>query len=348
MEGPQGVKTKAYVVSKPEEPFVLQDVVLDGVGPHELLVEIQYTGLCHTDIVAQHGLMPIGGFPAVLGHEGVGIVRHVGSGVGNKDIKPGDTVLLSFRACQTCRKCKAGQHGGCLGLTRMNFTETARPGAKDSPISLPDGTQVFGQFFGQSSLSKMAVVAEHSAVKIDARPEELGFLAPLACGYLTGAGTVMNAMQPRKGDTMAVLGMGAVGMAAMFAARALGVETIIAVDIFDEKIQKASALGASHTINSKTQPDLVKGIKAICPDGVDYILDATGVAALLSASVEALAHGGLLTLVGVPPPNANVQFNAMDVLTSCKRIMGVIEGFADSQKVGDCSTIQGAVDWQQR
>lgn len=286
----------------------------------------------------QQGGMPIGGYPAVLGHEGLGIVRRVGPNVSDQSLKQGDTVLLSFHTCRQCRGCLEERYGSCSQMTETNFINTGRkgPGAP-SPISLPDGTPVHGQFFGQSSLSKLAVVSENSVVKISADPQDLSYFPPLACGYLTGAGTVLNVLRPRRDSKLVVLGMGAVGLAAMLAAKALGVEHLMAVDLVDEKLQLASSLGATHTINTNTTQDLNSAVRDKFSDGVDYIIDTTGVAKLLQASVDALSHEGTLALVGVPSPTATFQVNALDLLLSCKRILGVIEGFSNPQKVSQPS-----------
>ncbi|KAK7756203.1 hypothetical protein SLS62_001796 [Diatrype stigma] len=322
MESPKNIQTKAYVVARQGDPFVLRDIILDEVQPEELLVEIKYTGLCHTDVVVQHGGMPIGRYPAVLGHEGVGTVLHVGSDVKNKSIVPGDTVLLAFHACAECKTCLDGRWGACPASKEVNFVKTTRrgPGAK-SPISLPDGTEVHGQFFGQSSLSKMAVVTEKSVVKVDASADELPHLAPLACGYLTGAGTVLNVLKPQPGHSVAVLGMGAVGLAAMLTAKALGAEQIVAVDIQESKLQAASSLGATHTINTANSPDLESALRDIFPGGLDRIVDTTGVIKLLEASARALAHDGTLALVGIPPPTATMQLNVLEFLVGVKRML---------------------------
>ncbi|KAI8680421.1 PKS-ER domain-containing protein [Fusarium keratoplasticum] len=326
--------TKAYVVAERGGPFELRDVVLDGLQPNEVLVEIKYTGLCHTDLVVQQGGMPIGGYPVVLGHEGLGTVRGVGSSVSGRSLKEGDTVVLSFHTCRQCRGCLEKRYGSCSQMTETNFINPGRksPGAT-SPISLPDGAPVFGQFFGQSSFSKMAVVCENSVVKISAKPQDLVFLAPLACGYLTGAGTVLNVLRPHNNSKVAVLGMGAVGLAAMLAAKAIGVEHLVAVDLVDEKLQLAESLGATHIIDTSTGQGLNAAIRDKFPDGVDYIIDTTGVATLLQASVQALSHEGTLALVGVPQPTATIQVNALDLLLSCKRIVGIIEGFSNPQEL---------------
>lgn len=274
--------------------------------------------------------MPIGSYPAVLGHEGAGVVRWTGSAVKDKSLKPGDAVLLSFHSCRQCRFCVEGQCGTCPHMTETNFVRFARRDATaKSPVSLPDGTAVHGQFFGQSSMSRLAVVAEESVIKVDARPEELQALPPLGCGYLTGAGTIFNVIKPQAHDSVAVLGMGAVGIAAMLAAKALGVRHIVAVDVVDAKLQLASSLGATHTINSAAKPDLYAALHALIPGGLDKIIDTTGLPGVLEASVKALAHGGTLALVGVPSPTATLTINALDLLLSCKQVIGVIEGAAD-------------------
>ncbi|KAL2211549.1 putative aryl-alcohol dehydrogenase [Sarocladium strictum] len=324
--------TQAYVLEKVDAPFILRDVILDTVRDDEVLVEIKYTGLCHTDLVVQQGGMP-GNFPAVLGHEGVAVVKHVGAAVKDKTLSPGDTVILSYHNCKACRQCHEGRGGACIKMTELNFL-TSRLGDPKTSFSLPDGTPVHGQFFGQSSLSRMAVVAQHSVVKIEgARPEDLAALPPLACGYLTGAGTVLNVLKPRTDDTVAVLGAGAVGFAAIMAAKVSGAKAIIAVDIVEEKLQLALSLGATHVINTSATRDLDSAIRATFPDGVDRILDTTGVEVLLNGAFRALAHDGTLALVGVPSQTAELKFNALEMLSTCKKVVGVIEGHADSQKL---------------
>jgi Zn-dependent alcohol dehydrogenase len=290
--------------------------------------------------------MPIGDYPVVLGHEGVGMVRWIGSAVSDKALKLGDNVALSFHTCQQCRNCKAGQCGGCPHMTSVNFLNTARrappPASSESsssspsPISLLDGTSVHGQFFGQSSLSRLAVVTERCVVRLNgARPNELQYLAPMGCGYLTGAGTVMNILKPQAEDSVVVLGLGAVGFAAILAAVALGVRRVVAVDLVDAKLDLAASLGATDTINTSgsSNKDLAVCIRSILPSGADKIVDATGVPHLLESAIQCLAHGGTLALVGVPPPQAELKVNALDLLLSCKRVTGVIEGLSEPRTV---------------
>ncbi|KAL3433949.1 chaperonin 10-like protein [Aspergillus tetrazonus] len=332
-----GIPTKAYLVEEEGGPFVLKDVVLDQLEPDEVLVEMKYTGLCHTDLVVQAGILPVGSFPAVLGHEGCGVIRQVGSKVSNKALKEGDQVFLSFRTCRECTPCLAGHCGACIHSQELSFLRTRLDKTKPSPISLPDGSPVHGQFFGQSSLSRLAIVSERSVVKCDVEfeSEELGPLAPMGCGYLTGAGTVVNVLKPSSASTMVIMGMGAVGVAALLAARALGLTRIVAVDIVDEKLQLALELGASHTINTLKGPDsdLAATIRRYLPGGADYIIDTTGVGKVLQATLGALAVNGTFALVGAMPPDTELKVNALDVLTGCKKIIGVILAWSDPQKV---------------
>lgn len=281
--------------------------------------------------------MPIGRFPAVLGHEGTGIIKQVGSGVRNKSLQPGDIVVLSFHSCGQCKACRNDRNGRCPRGTETNFLSTARADGS-TPISLPDGTPVHAQFFGQSSMSELAVVTEDSVVKIPAekiRVEDMQYLAGFSCGYLTGAGTVMNELCPDPDSSkVAIIGMGPVGFAGLLAAKAIGVRDLVAVDIVDSKLEIAASLAGAHTINSLNPAgDISEKILAIYPEGVDYILDTTGRPAILSDAVKALAHGGTLALVGVPPPTGTLEINALNLLTSCKRIVGVIMGAANPQKV---------------
>lgn len=277
--------------------------------------------------------MLVGSYPAVLGHEGAGIVRQIGSGVDAASLKPGDAVMLSFRTCQNCTACRAGRCGACPKMTEINFVRSRRDPSAKPPFSLPDGKQVHGQFFGQSSFSKMTIVAEQSVTKCDLTIDEMRYLAPLGCGYLTGAGTVLNALKPNRSSKIAVLGAGAVGMAAIMAAKATGAAEIIAVDVFDAKLDMARSVGATQTVNTKQFPDFTGKLRETFPDGVDFVLDTTGNENLLRSSFGILAHEGTLALVGVPRPGIKIEVDALDLLLSCKRIIGVIEGYSDPKKV---------------
>jgi Zn-dependent alcohol dehydrogenase len=289
--------------------------------------------------VVQNGAVPVGDYPAVFGHEGAGIVRRVGAGVKDKSLSEGDRVFLSFTTCHNCTPCKEGRHGYCSRFTEINFGGVRGMSAADSPISSTDGKAIRGQFFGQSSMSKLAIVPETSVVKsphaLGVTDADMASLAPLGCGYLTGAGTVLNVLKPKPATRLAVLGMGAVGLAALMAARAQGVETVVAVDIFDAKLDLAASLGASHTLNTKQVPDLAQGLREMFPDGVDQILDTTGVVPLLQSSIKALGHEGTLAIVGVAPAGASLSIDPFDFMANCKHVVGAIEGSANPATVSD-------------
>ncbi|KAJ5082806.1 Polyketide synthase enoylreductase [Penicillium argentinense] len=329
------IPTKAFVVEAPGSPFVLRDVVLDEVRDNEVLIEMMYTGLCHTDIVVQQGAMPVGDFPAVL-------VRRIGGAVKDKTLQEGDLVFLSFTSCNSCCACHEERNGFCRNMTAISFGGARGISAVDSPIKSPTGQPFRGQFFGQSSLSKLAIVSEGSVVKPSTSiiEEDLASLAPLGCGYLTGAGTILNILKPKPTSCLAVLGMGAVGLAALMTARAQGVENIVAVDIVDAKLELARTLGASYTLNTKSVATLDEGLRALFPGGVDQILDTTGVVALLESSVKALGHEGVLAIVGVAPGGSSLKIDPLEFMVNCKRIIGAIEGSANPAKL-----IPQLVDW---
>lgn len=287
--------------------------------------------------MVQQGAIPIGEYPAVLGHEGAGIVRRIGSAVKDKTLGEGDRVFLSFTTCNNCIQCNEGRNGFCRQFTSINFGGVRGMSAADSPISSTTGQPIRGQFFGQSSLSKLAIVPESSIVKVSSSSGvtdgDLAALAPLGCGYLTGAGTVLNVLKPKPSSRFVVLGMGAVGLSAMMAARAQGVENVVAVDIVDAKLELAKSLGASHTLNTKSVPDLAEGLRGMFPDGVDQIIDTTGVVSLLQSSVKALGHEGILALVGVAPDGSSLAIDPLDLMINCKRIVGSIEGSSNPAQV---------------
>ena len=220
-------------------------------------------------------------------------------------------------------------------MTAINFGGARGLSAADSPIKSSSGQPIRGQFFGQSSMSKLAIVQEESVVKVPSNVTdlELSTLAPLGCGYLTGAGTVLNVLKPKPTSRFAILGMGAVGIAALLAAKAQGVENVIAVDIVDAKLELAKSLGASHALNTKMVGSLDQGLRDMFTGGVDHILDTTGVVPLLESAVKALDHEGTLAIVGVAPGGSSLRIDPLEFMINCKRIVGAIEGSSNPAKV---------------
>ena len=275
--------------------------------------------------------MPFGSFPAVLGHEGAGIVRRLGPGLENSGLEVGDRVLLGYSSCLNCSACKAGRKGGCESIATINFVGTR--GADDTSIRLASGEPVRGMFFGQSSFKQLAIVDFRSVVKYDGAAEDLAFLAPLGCGYLTGAATVLNVLRPKSTSSLAIFGVGAVGLCALMAAKSENLKEIVAIDIVESKLEKAKSLGATRTIDPRKYESVVAAIHDILPQGVDYIIDTTGLTSMLNGGVKALAHGGTLAIVGTPRPQEELSVGALEMLIHCKTIVGVAGGFCNPQEV---------------
>jgi aryl-alcohol dehydrogenase len=312
-------RTTAAVVEEAGGPFVLQDVELDAPRPDEVLVRIVAAGICHTDLTVQSGAIPFA-FPGVLGHEGAGIVEEVGSAV--TKVRPGDRVLLSFTSCGRCASCRQGRPAYCDVWLPANLVGGAR--MDGSPTVRRDGTALGGHFFGQSSFAAHALADERSVVRVD-DDAPLDHLAPLGCGIQTGFGTVWNILRPGPGQSVAVFGVGAVGLAAIMAARLLPVGTIVAVDLVPSRLELAAELGATHTVDAGVQ-DVAEALEKITGGrGVDHAVEATGHTTVLRQAVDSLATLGKCAVVGAPPMGAEVSLSVTGLLTG-KQVIGVTLG----------------------
>ncbi|CAM1509682.1 Fc.00g000170.m01.CDS01 [Cosmosporella sp. VM-42] len=327
----ENILTEALVVDKPGAPFVLKEVTLDRIRPQELLVEIIYAGLCHTDLVVQAGHMPLGSFPVVLGHEGAGVIRRLGSGLTRLDLEVGDYVILSYCSCLSCPACEDGRKGACESIAPINFIGT-RGDESDTAILTSEGVRVSGTFFGQSSFSRLAIVDSRAVVKYDGPVEDLACLAPMGCGYMTGAATVLNVLKPKPHSSLAIFGLGAVGLCALMAAKHEKVREIVAIDILESRLHLASRFGATRIVNSKKYDSIEAAIREVLPGGVNYIVDTTGSTSVINSGMRALAHGGTFAIVGTPRPQELLAIEALDVLTQCKSLIGVTGGYCDPQK----------------
>ncbi|KAF2804133.1 NAD(P)-binding protein [Mytilinidion resinicola] len=318
------IETVALVVREVKADFELTPIILDEVRPDEVLVEMKYSGICHTDIVLQQGLLPMVEFPAIFGHEGAGFVRSIGKGVRTDRFQIGDAVLLSFNKCGHCKPCKSGHPASCLTFAEVNHN-AVRVSDRTTPARTKSGQSVRSQYFGQSSFSKMSVVNEKCVVKCPF-PDKLHLYAPIGCGFQTGAGTVLNVFKPTKEDALVIFGLGSVGLAALMAAKYLGAGRIIAVDIVDEKLNMAKELGATDIVNSIKHSDVVQVIKDITEGGANYAIDCTGVLKVIETMIECLAPQGTAALVGVPPAGKKIQIDPLAFLSESKKLIGVIEG----------------------
>jgi Zn-dependent alcohol dehydrogenase len=286
------------------------------------------------DILGEEGGFPPVPFPAIFGHEGAGVIRQLGVDVKDKSLKVGDTVILSFNSCGFCKSCEVGFPGSCFSHTHLN----QRSGRMDGtgPATLSDKTTaVSSQFFGQSSFAKMTVVCERCVVKCDSPPSLVPFYyAGLGCGFQTGAGTILNALQPKKSDSVAIFGLGSVGMAAVMAAKYMGIQTVIAIDLAATKTKLAAELGASHTINPTTTPDVAREIQQLTNgNGVDYLLECTGATKVLDGLVDCLSCRGTAALIGVPPVGSEIKLDTTRMLLENKMVRGVVQGDSIAQNV---------------
>ncbi len=311
------MKIKAAVVREKAGPFLIEDIELDDPRDNEVLVRITASGLCHTDLVARDQYMPIP-LPGVFGHEGAGVVEKVGSRV--TKVVPGDHIVSTYLSCGTCNSCLRGLPANCLNFFPCNFSGSRPDG---SQTMKKNGEVIFGSFFGQSSFASHALIAECNLVKVS-KDLPLEKLAPMGCGIQTGAGGVMNSLQVRPGSSIAVFGMGSVGLSAIMAAYAVGATTIIAVDVVEERLNLAKELGATHIINGKkTNP--VEEIQKITGGGALYSLECTGIPDVLSQALDCLAYTGVAGLIGVAPFGSRVSLDCQNILNG-RTIKGIVEG----------------------
>jgi len=312
----------AAVAEEVGGPFSLGTVTLDPPGAGEVVVEITGVGLCHTDLAAKDGHLPFP-LPGVFGHEGSGIVVDVGEGVGK--VAKGDRVVLSFNSCGKCSQCGKGVPAYCVEFLAYNVAGVRRDGT--SPLRR--GDQALGaEFFGQSSLATHAIAHERNVVKVD-EGTDLELLGPLGCGIQTGAGAVLNSLDCEAGSTLLVAGGGSVGLAAVLAAAAREVGTIIVVEPYEERRKLALSLGATHAIDPAAGP-ASEQIRAIVPGGVDYAIDTTGIVDVVGQIFLSVAHRGTIGLLALPSnPEAAVPLSLMQAATTGMTITGIIEGDSD-------------------
>ena len=288
----------------------VEEIVLDPPGPHEVVVDVEACGLCHTDVhiveTGGWGLRP----PILLGHEGAGTVAEVGEGV--TSVQPGDRVVVAWRApCGECPSCRRGDPRRCSSQLRAKRRAHRLDGTVLSPV-LRCGT-----------LADRAIVHEACAVKV---PRELPVeqASLLACGFSTGAGAALWASPVREGSSVAVIGCGGVGLAVIQGAKLAGAGRIVAVDVAPDKLDAAQALGATDVVHAG-EGDAVEQVRDLT-GGVDFAFSAIGAAAGLDQAVRMCAYGGTATLVGVPEPDARLGIDLDRDLFGPKVTIAVTHG----------------------
>ena len=302
-------------------PLKIETIELDPPGEGEVLVEIAAAGLCHSDLSVINGSRPRV-MPMVLGHEASGIVRETGKGV--SDLHVGDHVVFSFMPiCGHCLPCGEGRPVLCENGAKANVSGALLNGSRR--FKIPGGGD-FHHHLGVSGFSKFTVAMRESLIRIDS-DFPLDKAALFGCAVLTGVGAVVNTAKVEPGASVAVFGLGGVGLSAVMGARASGANPIIAVDRLDAKLDLALKCGASHAVNS-AQEDAVAALRNIVPGGVKYAFEAVGNSKVLETAYQATARGGKTITIGLPHPEQMFSIPAVSLVAEEKTVMGSYMGSA--------------------
>ncbi|MEV7694322.1 NAD(P)-dependent alcohol dehydrogenase [Microbacterium sp. NPDC089189] len=301
----------------------VRDVAYDDPGAGEVLVRLVASGLCHTDLGVIAGGIPFPA-PGIIGHEGAGVVEKTGPGV--TGVAAGDKVLLSFTSCGACDSCRSEHPAYCATwLPRNLLGDLREPGS--GAVHGTDGDPIAAHFFGQSSFGTFALADERSVIRVDPATD-LGVLAPLGCGVLTGFGSMWNVLRPGADDVVAVYGTGAVGLSGIIAAAARGPQMLVAIDLVHDRLTLARELGATHTINAATDDVGARLAEITGGHGVDLSFDTTGSPKVARGALDAAAVRGTVLVCGAPPPGTEIPVDIQGILTG-KVLRGVTMGDAD-------------------
>lgn len=310
------MRIKAAVAEQGTE-YVVRDVELvDEVKPNDVLVKLVASGLCRSDYSLRHSGLP--SYPVILGHEGSGIVVKVGENV--NEVQPGDHVLLSYAYCDECKQCTHGHPSACKHWGPYNFGGRNKEGEY---IFKDENNEGISGFYNQSSFATYSLTDKTNIIKVD-KDLDLRLLGPLSCGFTTGSGAVLSSLKAKVGESFAVYGTGAVGFAAIMAAKIAGCYPIVAIDINDKRLAQARELGATHTFNNSEGDPKEFLLQLTDGDGIDNVVDTTGITKVMKDAIDSLsAYGGLAALAVT---NNNIEFNPSDLNAKNKRIYGSIMG----------------------
>lgn len=311
-------KPAPYAESK---PLLVEQLELSAPGAGEVLVEIAAGGLCHSDLSVIDGSRPRV-MPMAMGHEASGIVRELGADV--KDLRPDDHVVFSFvPVCGHCLPCATGRPALCENGAVANTHGTLLSGARRFKNARG---QELNHHLGVSGFSQFTVAAQESLVKIDpALP--LDKAALFGCAVMTGVGAVVNTAKVEAGKSVAVFGLGGVGLSAVMGACVAGASPLVAVDILESKLELAKQLGASHTVNAKSDKALEE-IRDLTGGGADYAFEAVGNEKVLMQAYAATKRGGKTVTIGLPHPSKQFTVSAVSLVAEERTVVGSYMGSA--------------------
>ena len=322
----RNMKIKAAVLyamdAKPpfaeSRPLLIEEIDLAPPGPGEILVRIGAAGLCHSDLSVIKGHRPRP-MPMALGHEAAGIVEQLGEGV--IDLQRGDHVVLVFvPSCGHCEPCAEGRPALCEPGAAANGAGTLLSGAR----RLSRNGQPIHHHLGCSVFAEYATVSRRSAVRID-RDLPFDEAALFGCAVLTGVGAVVNTAQVRAGSSVAIIGLGGVGLASLLGANAAGARQIVAVDLSDAKLELARALGATHTFNAGN-PNCKDEIRQATGGGVTFSFEFAGSVRALELAYGITRRGGMTVTAGLPPPSATFPLPAVNLVAEERTVKGSYVG----------------------
>jgi alcohol dehydrogenase len=295
-------------------PLSIDELDLEGPGHGEVLVKMAAAGLCHSDLSVINGDRPRP-TPMALGHEAAGIVEEVGPGV--DDLKKGDHVVMVFvPSCGHCLPCSEGRPALCEPGAAANTKGTLLSGAK----RLKRKGEPVNHHLGVSAFAEYATVSRRSLVKID--PElPLDQAALFGCAVLTGVGAVVNTARVPAGASVAVIGLGGVGLASLLGAVAAGASRVVAIDLADDKLEFARKLGATDTFNARSA-DAADAVRAATSGGVEYAFELAGSVKAMELAYKITRRGGTTVTAGLPPPSANFSFPQVGLVAEERTIKG--------------------------
>ncbi|MFM0056074.1 zinc-dependent alcohol dehydrogenase family protein [Paraburkholderia phytofirmans] len=295
-------------------PLRIDEVDLAPPGPDEVLIKIAAAGLCHSDLSVINGDRPRP-MPMALGHEAAGVVAELGAGV--TDLQIGDHVVVVFvPSCGHCAPCAEGRPALCEPGAAANGAGTLLSGGR----RLTRDGETLNHHLGCSVFAEYATVSRRSVVRIDPSVP-LDEAALFGCAVLTGVGAVVNTAQVRVGASVAVVGLGGVGLAALIGAQAAGARQIIAVDLSDAKLEQARALGATHTVNAGGD-DAVEQIRALSSGGVEFAFEFAGAIRALDLAYRITRRGGMTVTAGLPPSTALWPLPAVSLVAEERTLKG--------------------------